>query len=259
VSFVIAVAGKGGTGKTTISALLARQLARRGEGPVLAVDADPNDNLADALGMPSSGSIATVTDEFFADKLTIPAGMTREAYLELKLNMVLGEGRDLDLLVMGHPERAGCYCYVNNVLRSLLEGLAKSYAHVVIDNGAGLEHLSRKTAGKIDLLLVVADCSLKAIRAAGRIAALAAELQLAVSEMGLVVNRQPTGLGASESPRPEDITASKLRLLAVIPESEAVLRGDIAGRPVSALPDGDPAVAAAAVLAGEILGMVKRR
>lgn len=176
---VIATAGKGGTGKTTLAALVVRHLLRLGKGPVLAIDADANDNLGDALGMRAPGSIASVTDEFIKGRDRLPAGMTREAFLEQRLNMVLAEGKGVDLLVMGHPEGAGCYCYINNVLRAQMEKLEASYPYIVVDNEAGLEHVSRRTARRIDTMLLVTDFSAKALRAAVRVGELARELEFA--------------------------------------------------------------------------------
>jgi CO dehydrogenase maturation factor len=142
---VIAVAGKGGVGKTTFSALLIRELKRENRGPILAVDADPNANLADALGIKVDRSLGTVREEFFETKLTLPPGMTKETYLEMKLHESLVESPGLDLLEMGRPEGPGCYCYANNILRRHLDVLANNYPFVVMDNEAGMEHLSRRT------------------------------------------------------------------------------------------------------------------
>ena len=245
MSTVIAIAGKGGTGKTTGAALLIRVLAARGKGPVLAIDADANDNLADALGMARAGTIAEVTDAFFVDRMEIPAGMTREAYLDLKLNTVIAEGKNIDMLIMGHPERAGCYCYINKVLRAQLERLVGNYRYVVIDNEAGMEHISRRTTRKIDALVSVADCSVKAVKAAGRIRKLAADLEISIGRSGLVLNRVPADGAALDA----EVAATGLEVFARIPENGAVRDMDIGGRAVFALPDGDPAVEAVRTLA----------
>jgi len=238
---VIAIAGKGGTGKTTLAALLVRGLLERSLGPLLAIDADPNDNLAEALGMQRCGSIAEVADEFFADRAAIPAGMSKEALLELRLNAAISEGRGLDLLVMGHPEGPGCYCYVNNVLRAQLEKLEGNYPFVVMDNAAGMEHLSRRTARRIDTLLLVADPTVRALRAARRIRGLVEELGLRVRQTGLVLNRV-RGDVAALGP---EIAAVGARLWQAVPESAAVLDNDLRGGAASGLPADDPAVVAA--------------
>ncbi|MDI6753870.1 MAG: AAA family ATPase, partial [Thermodesulfobacteriota bacterium] len=128
---VIAVAGKGGTGKTTLSALVIRYLKKKGRGPILAVDADPNANLADALGIQVPKSLGTTREDFFESKMNLPPGMTKETYIEMKLHETLVESSGLDLMVMGRPEGPGCYCYVNNILRRHIDLLAKNYPFVV--------------------------------------------------------------------------------------------------------------------------------
>ena len=254
MSFIIALAGKGGTGKTTVAGLLVRALSERGDGPVLAIDADANDNLADARGMRREGTIAEVTDSFFTDRIDLPAGMTKEAFLDMRLNTVIAEGRNIDMLIMGHPERAGCYCYINNVLRAQLEKLVGNYRYVVIDNEAGMEHISRRTTRKLDVLLAVGDCSAKAIKAAGRIRKLASDLEIAVDRAGLVVNRVTAEGGAPE----EEIAQTGLPLLARIPESRVVRENDIGGRPVFGLPGDDPVVAAVRELADTLTSAQRR-
>ncbi len=162
MSKVVAIAGKGGTGKTTVAALLIRYLLRTGKVPVLAVDADADTNLPDALGIAAGKTIGTIgkaREQFFQQKGEVPAGMPKEAYLELKLNQVLVETKDIDLLVMGRPEGAGCYCYINNVLRKYLDVLGKNYPFVIVDNEAGLEHLSRRTTQDVHHLLMVSEYS----------------------------------------------------------------------------------------------------
>jgi CO dehydrogenase maturation factor len=199
--------------------------------------------------MARAGTIAGVTDEFFGERMELPAGMPKEAFLELRLASAISEGRNLDLIVMGHPERAGCYCYVNNVLRAQIEKLAGNYAFVVIDNEAGMEHISRRTTRRIDHLLAVADCSAKALKAAGRIHQLAEDLELSVGRTGLVVNKAADGWRALEP----EIAATGLPLLQVIPESRSVLSTDIAGRPVFELPEADPVNVAVKALTETII------
>jgi CO dehydrogenase maturation factor len=149
---VIAVAGKGGVGKTTFSALVIRELKKKNRGPILAVDADPNANLADALGIKVDRSLGAVREEFFETKMKLPPGMTKETYLEMKLHESLVESPGVDLLEMGRPEGPGCYCYANNILRRHLDVLAGNYPFVVMDNEAGMEHLSRRTTQGVDHL-----------------------------------------------------------------------------------------------------------
>lgn len=241
---VIAVAGKGGTGKTTISGLIIRYLRASGRTPVLAVDADPDSNLPQAIGLGGDRSIGTIgraRQEFFANRGTVPAGVPKEAYLELRLNEVLVETADIDLLVMGRPEGAGCYCYINNVLRNFLESLSRNYRYVVIDNEAGLEHLSRRTTQQIDALMVVSDYSINGLRAAGRIRELSEELELAIGRRFLVINRVPGEMEPSFRKRAE---GQGLELLGVIPLDERIVEGDREGRAVIDLPDENGAVRA---------------
>jgi len=242
MSTVIAIAGKGGTGKTTISGLIVRYLKQTGNTPILAVDADADSNLPQALGITDDKSIGTIgkaRQEFFSSKGDVPAGMPKEAYLELKLNEVVVETDDVDLLVMGRPEGVGCYCYINNVLRSYLESLGKNYPFVVIDNEAGLEHLSRRTAQHIDFLIVVSDYSLNGLRAAGRIRELAEEIDIEIGQQFLLINRVP---GEPDESFIRKAEKQGVTLLGVIPVDKAIYENDLAGKPVLDLPDESMAV-----------------
>lgn len=185
----IAIAGKGGTGKTTISALLVRAFMEDAAGTILAVDADPNSNFGDALGTPQGRTVGQVIDAVAKNPDKIPAGMTKDRFIDYEVQTIVGECRGFDLLTMGKPEGPGCYCYVNNVLRGALESLVKGYDIAVIDNEAGLEHLARKTAGAAEILLIVSDPSAAGLRAAKRINHLADELQLKFARRFLAINR----------------------------------------------------------------------
>ena len=189
MSFVIALAGKGGTGKTTIAALLARLLKENNCGPVLAVDADPNSNLAEALGLAQATTIGSIVDEVAAHPENIPAGMTKDRFVEYRVQSAITEGDGIDCLSMGRSEGPGCYCYVNNVLRGVMEDLIRDYRYVIIDNEAGLEHLSRRTTRRADALIVVADATLPGLRAASRISGLARELKIDIKNAYLLINR----------------------------------------------------------------------
>ena len=224
MSRCIAVAGKGGVGKTLLAGLLVRHLARAGAGPVLAVDADPNANLHDALGLPASGGVGAVREEMKQLAGEIPGGMTRPQFLAYKVEASLAEGDGFDLLVMGRPEGPGCYCYANNLLRDILQRVAGRYRHVVVDNEAGMEHLSRRIAGPIDLLLVVSDATHRGLETAYRIAAVPPEVDTRVARRALVVNRVPAG-GLSPSLR-ACIDEGPLPLLATIAEDPEVARCD---------------------------------
>ena len=253
MSTVIAVAGKGGTGKTTLAGLIIRYLRRSGHTPILAVDADPDSNLPQAIGLGGEKSIGTIgraRQEFFAGRGAVPAGVPKEAYLELRLNEVLVETADIDLLVMGRPEGAGCYCYINNVLRHFLESLGRNYPYVVIDNEAGLEHLSRRTAQRIDVLLVVSDYSMNGLRAAERIRRLSEELDLDISRRYLVINRVPGELSA---PFREQAEAQGLGILGVVPIDQGISEGDLVGKAVIDLPDDNRAVGAVQELMQKVI------
>ena len=244
MSTIIAVAGKGGTGKTTVSALLIRYLLNNGKGPILAVDADADSNLADALGLSGDRTLSTIgkaREDFFQTKGEVPAGMPKDAYFELKLNEVLIESRDIDLLIMGRPEGVGCYCFINNILRRYLETLGKNYPYVVIDNEAGLEHLSRRTTNDVDHLLVVADYSLNGLRAAARIKQLSVELKLKVQRLSMIVNNAPAEPSQQFL---QELDKLHIEVLGFVPEDSLVPHYEIDGKSLVALPDHSPAAAA---------------
>ena len=188
-SDMIVVAGKGGTGKTTISALLTLYLARRMSSPVLAIDADPNSNLGDALGCTNAGTIAEIVDEVAKNPDIVPGNMGKDAYIEYRIHQDIMENKGFDLVVMGRPEGPGCYCYINNVLRNSLSKLTSDYCYVVIDNEAGLEHFSRKTTRSCAHLLIVSDESEVGLRSAKRIFELVDELKIEAKTRYLFVNK----------------------------------------------------------------------
>ncbi|MBN2223441.1 MAG: AAA family ATPase [Deltaproteobacteria bacterium] len=218
----IAVAGKGGTGKTTLSALVIGALKQRGILPILAVDADPNDNLGPALGMEVMRTLGEIREDFIDRRPDIPAGMTKGALLEMRMHQSVIEGQGVDLLVMGRPEGPGCYCFVNNLLRKSIEELSRNYRAVVIDNEAGMEHLSRKTVGAVDRLLLVSDHTVKGIRTALRLRKLADNMDVTVKETRLVVNRVGAD-GLSDAVRWE-IEEGGLGPCFILPEDEGIAR-----------------------------------
>ena len=243
MSKLIAVAGKGGTGKTTVAALVIRHLLKTGRTPVFAVDADPNYTLGEALGIPVEQTIGMMREEFIGERSEIPAGMSKEAVLERQMHAAMHEAKDIDMLVMGRQEGPGCYCYLNNVLRRFMDVLAADYPFVVVDNEAGMEHLSRRNTRKIDLLLVVCDHSVKAARAAGRIVDLVEELQLKVGKKFLVLNRSPDSI----SPEVQaEIDRADLEVLAKLPEDVEIQKADASGAPLVDLPDSTASVSALA-------------
>lgn len=241
--FTIAVAGKGGTGKTTVAALLIAPLLERKAGPVLAVDADPNANLNELLGLKVARTVGELREETLERIADLPAGLPKEQYLELGLQECLVEDEGLDLLVMGHSEGPKCYCMVNHILRKYIEVLRGNYRYVVIDNEAGMEHLSRRTTQDVDALLIVAKADPISIRSAKRISELAERLKLRVKERYLLMNDLTGELTPALE---EELTRLELPLLGRIPHDEEVLQLALAAKPLSGLPPNSPARAALA-------------
>lgn len=236
----IAVAGKGGTGKTTISALVIDYLAKQGKGSVLAIDADPSTNLNLALGVPLYDTVGDVREETATavGGARAMGGMSKWDYLDFRINESLVEEMAFDLLAMGRPEGPGCYCAANNILRTSVDRLSDAYDYVVIDNEAGLEHLSRRTTQDVDLLLLVSDPSLRGIIAAGRVAELVDELKTTVDKIYLIVNR----VSGDTLPEPlmKAIEEHKLTLVGLIPADPAVNELDGLGEPIVKLPEDAP-------------------
>ena len=234
---MIAVAGKGGVGKTTCAALLLRALAAAGVRPLLAVDADPNANLHLLLGFPAPKALGSLREELLA----APGGATsKEALLEAMVQQRVAEGNDVDLVTMGRGEGPGCYCYVNNLLRRSLSRIAVGYPATVVDNEAGMEHLSRRNLRRIDHLVVVADPSPRGISAARAIRDLADQLALPVGKAWLLLNR-PYSAGAGE-----EEPALPIPLLAAVPHDPALPSWESSGRSFLDLPDSSPAASAIA-------------
>ncbi|SFR06665.1 AAA family ATPase [Desulfoscipio geothermicus] len=241
MSFNIAVAGKGGTGKTTLCSLIIRQLIKTDKKPVFAVDADANANLNEALGMEIEGSIADLLVRINNNLEPLPAGMTKDQFVEYKVHQSLSEGDYVDLLVMGGPEGAGCYCYANNLLRGFVADLSQNYQYMVMDNEAGLEHLSRRTTQNIDILFITSDASARGIRSAGRVRELVENLKLDIKKMYLVVSR--VNEGNLDALKPE-IEKTGLELIGTLPLDEQVMEYDLLSKPLFDLPDDSPVVAA---------------
>lgn len=245
----IAVSGKGGTGKTTISALIVRYLLKKGLKPLLVVDADPNANLGDALGVEVPNTVGRVLDGFLKEKDGLSAGTVKQSVIDYKLSEILVEEKGYDLLSMGQGEGPGCYCYPNSVVRNYIEKLASNYKHVVIDNEAGMEHLSRRTNGYLDHLFLVSDPSLKGVRTCRKLADLVAKLGLDVKNVHLLINR------VVASPPPQvlaELEKLSLNLAGVIPEDETLVNYELEGMSLLQIPDESPAAANL----GEILSRV---
>lgn len=238
---IIAFAGKGGTGKTTICGMLIHHLCATGRKPVLAVDADANSNLNEVLGTKLESTYGALQEELRQAKYKkgiIPEGIDKKLYTELKLNMAISEDVGYDLLVMGRSQGKGCYCNVSSLLEKQLEKVQKSYPYIVVDNEAGMEHLSRGILPKIDVLILVSDCSRRGIRTAGRIAQMVKEIKLYPKKMGLVVNRVPGGILSPGTA--EEIEKQNLNLIATISKENTVYEYDCAGIPLTQIPKTAP-------------------
>ena len=236
----IAVAGKGGVGKTTTCGMMIDYLCKKGDGPVLVVDADANANLNEVLGVEVETSLGAIREEMAQAEMkgTIPAGMTKADYAEFKFNSALIEEDDFDMLVMGRTQGKGCYCYVNGVLKTQVDKYAKNYSYIVMDNEAGLEHVARGTLPHVDTMLLISDCSRRGVQAVARIAEMVEDLGLKPGQMGLIINRAPDGV--QEDGVRAEIEKHGLKLFGVLPQDDAVYRCDCIGEPSAKLPDSDP-------------------
>ncbi len=242
MAFTIAFAGKGGTGKTTSAALTVRALHELGARSILAVDADPNSTLHEALGVEVERSVGEITEEMLEDAASaMPGGMTKDAWLEYNLQRYVVEAPEFDLLSMGRPEGAGCYCYANNLVRGCIDDLQRSYEYVVMDNEAGLEHLSRRTTRDVDLLLFVSDPAVRGIRTIGRLSELADELKIVVGERYLIINRADHALDPTLE---QAVAETGVSLLGTIPADNGITLCDLQGSGLFNLPAESVALAA---------------
>lgn len=240
---LIAVTGKGGTGKTTLATLIIKYLVDQGLRPILAVDADSNSNLDIALGVELDSTIGAVREEMTekVQRQQLPAGMPKQDLLEMQIEQSLVETKDFDLLSMGRGEGPGCYCAINNMLRVFLERLSGHYRFVVIDNEAGMEHLSRRTTRKVDLMFVVSDPSRRGLETATRIEKLARDMEIEIGRILLVIARMR---GPLEGPMADAAEGVEMELAGVIPDDPEVNRLDAEGLPLFELPEGSAATVA---------------
>ena len=240
----IAVAGKGGVGKTTTCGMMIDYLCKQKNGPVLVVDADANSNLNEVLGVEIETTLGDIREDMAQAELkgTVPKNMTKADYAEMMFSEALVEEDEFDMLVMGRTQGKGCYCYVNGVLKSQVDKYAKNYRYVVIDNEAGLEHVSRGTLPHVDTMLLISDCSRRGIQAVARIAEMIRDLELKPQNLYLIVNRAPNGeLNPGVL---EEIEKHGLPLLGVLPQDELVYQYDCDGKPSSQVPESAPVKAA---------------
>lgn len=248
----IAIAGKGGTGKTTIAALLIKLLTQKGA--VLAIDGDPSSNLHMALGLPLEETVGRVREQMAsaARKGKLEPGISKPDYLELKMQEALVESKGVDLLAMGRPEGPGCYCAANNMIRHSIDRLGSNYDYVVIDSEAGMEHISRQTTRDVDILLIVSDPTIRGISAAARMKELISELRTHVGRTALVVNRVKDGLPPEIE---QAIREASLELIGVLPEDPGMMQLEVKGAPLTELGPDSPLKQGIDAIAGK-LGLI---
>ncbi|RME83631.1 MAG: carbon monoxide dehydrogenase [Caldilineae bacterium] len=259
----IALAGKGGVGKTTVAGMIIRYLIETQPGAILAIDADPSSNLNMVLGLELSWTVGDIRENILAEVKksltatgaamgTLPGGVTKREYLDYEIRSALAEGERFDLIAMGRSEGPGCYCAVNHNLREIVDAISRNYRYVVIDNEAGLEHLSRRTTRDVEYLLVVSDPSQRGLVAAQRIGAFRHELNINIGECYLILNRLPDG---RIPPAIQRFIDEKLDfpLLGVIPQDDTITEFDFSGRPLVEMPTDSPVYRAVADMMQRLL------
>jgi CO dehydrogenase maturation factor len=248
MTYSIGFAGKGGTGKTTMAGFLVKYLVEKNMTPVLAVDADSNANLNEVMGLEVEGTLGDAREEM---KKGVSIGMTKDIFMEMKVQEAVIESKGFDLVVMGRPEGAGCYCAANTLLTASLEKLIDNYKFVVIDNEAGMEHISRLTTNNIDFLIVVSDPTRRGIQAASRIIDLTDELALNIDRKLLIVNQTKEG---QEQSIIKAVGDYQLDLIGTIPEDNAIQEFDLTGRPTAELGKDSVALGAAYEIFKKLFG-----
>lgn len=257
----IALAGKGGVGKTTIGAMVIKYLVQAQRGAILAIDADPSSNLNMVLGLDLEWTVGDIREDMLSQVQsslvaggaamgTMPGGVSKREYLDYQVRTSISEGRHFDLIAMGRSEGPGCYCAVNHNLREVIDTLSKNYRYVVIDNEAGMEHLSRRTTRDVEHLLIVSDPTQRGIVAAERIAALRKELDINVENAYLILNRLP---GEIPDPLQERVNQLDIPLLGVVPADPEITTFEFSGRPLVELGDSSPVYQAVEAMMIEIL------
>jgi len=261
MTITIALAGKGGVGKTTIAGMIIKFLAQTQPGAVLAIDADPSSNLNLVLGLDLDWTVGDIREDLLSQVKTslvtggaamgsLPGGVTKRDYLDYQIRSSVAEGGHFDLIAMGRSEGQGCYCAVNHNLREVIDSISKNYRFVVIDNEAGMEHLSRRTTRDVQHLLVVSDPTQRGLVAAGRIAGFRDELDIRIEHTSLILNRLN---GPLPPPLAVQISALGIPLLGIIPADEELAQFEISGRPLVDLDNGSPVYRAVAEIMAKIL------
>lgn len=238
---VIAITGKGGTGKTAIAGMLIRHISK-GKKTLLAIDADPDSNLPDVLGVKVEKTIGDMREFMLQERDKLPPDTNKESLLESKIYEVLTEMPRYDLLVMGRPEGSGCYCFANNLLRGIMDRILKNYDLTIIDTAAGLEHLSRRIIRDVDELLVVTDGSRRGLQTAQRIRELATSLNLNIKQMHVIANKVTPQNQAKIEEYAKEL---KMELVGIVPFDDSLAKFDLEGRPLAELPDDSKALMAA--------------
>jgi CO dehydrogenase maturation factor len=261
MTITIALAGKGGVGKTTIAGMIIKYLAQTQPGAVLAIDADPSSNLNLVLGLDLDWTVGDIREDLLSQVKTslvgggaamgsLPGGVTKHDYLDYQIRSSVAEGGHFDLIAMGRSEGPGCYCAVNHNLREVIDSISKNYRYVVIDNEAGMEHLSRRTTRDVQHLLVVSDPTQRGLIAAGRIAGFRDEMDIRIEHAYLIMNRLS---GPVPPPLEKQIDSLGIPLLGVIPADEELARFEYSGRPLVQLGDESLVYRAVAEMMGKIL------
>lgn len=259
----IALAGKGGVGKTTIAAMVIKYLMQTQSGSILAIDADPSSNLNMVLGLPLEWTVGDIRENLLdrvkesltasgAAMGTVNGGMSKRDYLDYEIRSALAEGARFDLIAMGRSEGPGCYCAVNHNLREVVDTISRNYRYVVIDNEAGMEHLSRRTTRDVQVLLVVSDPTQRGIVAAERIARMRHDLDIRIENAHLIVNRLPSPV--LPAPLQVQIDALDLPLLGTVPANDALAEFEFSGRPLVELGDDSPVYQAVAAMLKPVFG-----
>lgn len=248
--YTIAVAGKGGTGKTTVASLVMAVLLAEDRVPILAVDADPNSNFNEWLGVEVRGTLGDMQAEVLRIRNEMPAGMDKRRYLQYQMQTCLAEEKGYDLLVMGRTEGPGCYCSVNDILRSFMDELTPNYRYVVMDNEAGMEHLSRRTTRDVDLLLLVSDENPVGIRSAGRINEIKDSLEIGVGQVHFLLNRVD---GRPHEAVLAEIEKTGLNFLATVPADDNLMEFSLQGKSLLELPEDSPALVAVRKALNEVI------
>lgn len=240
---LIAVCGKGGSGKTALTALMTRNLLRKGRGKALVIDADPTMNLSPVLGVEAARTVNDIREKIIKESRGI--GLKEKQDLARSLDYMLFEALieadGFTLLVMGRPESLGCYCPVNDLLRDGIELLARNFDTILIDGEAGVEQINRQVTRSVDTPVIVSDMSVRGLQTAALIKKVIQTNKIInYQRIGLVLNRA----GGDEAIFKEQIEQTGLDLFGLIPEDDILKEFDMTARPLLQLPDDAPSVLA---------------